>query len=286
MIAFHTNWTAPFATRNPGAPYSVAPHELLTTMLSSLSWQALGGEIRMLTDEVGAAYYQSLGITALWNGGVFASLEGKIPSGVSPLAFWAAGKLYALRQMCAPCVMIDTDFIVWQDIAPLCADADAAVIHFEEITPDIYPDASRFNLTPGFDLEALDWSIRPSNTALAYFVNDNFRSDYVSRAISFMEHAPMADDMLTYMVFAEQRLLSMTAAACGARLISLSDLPALFLSGQTYFTHVWGFKQQMQQNPVAHDAFCRRCASRIARDFPDFAPKAQYIPALKSYFTF
>ena len=42
----------------------------------------------------------------------------------------------------------------------------------------------------------------------------------------------MADDMLTYMVFAEQRLLSMTAAACGARLISLSDLPALFLSGQ------------------------------------------------------
>lgn len=282
--AFHTNWTAPFLLRSPNIPYQVEPFELLTTILSALQWRAIGGSISMETDIHGAEFYSSIGLTTLWNSGVHTSLERAVPPQVSPYAFWAAGKLYALRQMPAPCVMLDTDFIVWQDIAPLCNGADVAAIHFEEIQPDIYPDISHFQVTPGFDLQALDWSIQPMNTALAIFLNAAFKDYYTTNAISFMEHASHAENPLTYMVFAEQRMLSMCASGFGAHLVALSDLPALFLSGQQYFTHVWGYKQQMRNNSSAYEAFCRRCAVRIARDFPEFAGIAAHIPCLTTYF--
>ena len=285
MRAFHTNWTRPFTARNPGVPYAVEPFELLTTMLSALQWRALGGVVSMETDACGAAYYASLGLTALWNGGVRTSLEGAVPESVSPFAFWAAGKLYALRQMPAPCVMLDTDFIVWRALDPLLRDADAAVIHLEELYPDIYPDKSRFAAVQGFDLESLDWSVLPGNTALAYFGNAGFKDDYTAHATAFMECAAAADDLLVYMVFAEQRMISMRARACGAKLTALSDLPALFGSGQTYFTHVWGAKQQFRDDPAAYDAFCRRCAARLAHDFPGFAHLASAVPCLHGFFS-
>lgn len=284
MFAFHVNWTRPFIVRNPDKPYAVEPFELLTTMLSALEWRAMGGEIAMATDALGAAYYASLGLSPLWNGGVRAVLEGLIPNTVSPFAFWAAGKLYALQQMPVPCVMIDTDFILWKPIDARCADADVATIHREELCPDIYPGPEHFHVAPGFDLSTLDWTVLPCNTALAYFGSRDFKQLYTDRAISFMEHAPDADDPLTYMVFAEQRLLAMCASEAGARLVNLAGLDALFGSGQQAYTHVWGYKQQMRDDPAAYHAFCRRCAARLTRDFPEFAEIAAALPSLRMYF--
>lgn len=282
MDAFHSNWTAPFTVRNPARPYAVEPFELLTTLLSALQWQALGGTITMITDGVGAAYYCAIGLGNLWNGGIRVTLD-DIPS-ISPQIFWAGGKLFALRQMSAPCIMIDTDFIVWQDIAPLCVDADVAVIHCEDIVPEIYPAASHFQITDGLKLSSLDWSVRPCNTALSYFGNAAFKTYYTDRAIDFMQHAPQADNALTYMVFAEQRLLAMCIAEKNACLLQLSDLPELFGGTQKYFTHVWGFKQQMRDDPAVYHAFCHRCCMRLTRDFPAFAEIARKIPSLCVYF--
>lgn len=284
MFAFHVNWTRPFTARNPGAPYAVEPFELLTTVLSALEWQRQGGVIAMATDGLGAAYYEGLGLGSLWNGGIRPVLQDAIPDTVSPFAFWAAGKLYALREMPAPCVMIDTDFILWRSIEGQCAGADAAAIHREEIYPDIYPGPSHFQVAEGFDMDGLDWSVQPCNTALAYFGSAAFKGLYTARAISFMDHAPHADDPLTYMVFAEQRLLAMCAAEAGAKLAILSDLDTLFGSGQQAYTHVWGYKQQMRDDPAAYIAFCRRCAARIKREYPGFAPAAAAVPCLSQYF--
>ena len=87
------------------------------------------------------------------------------------------------------------------------------------------------------------------------------------------------------MVFAEQRLLPMLAARDGVPLEFFMDLPALFLSGQDWFTHVWGFKQQMQADPALYDSFCRRCAARLARDFPEAAKALRDVPSLTTYFS-
>ncbi|MDO5566424.1 MAG: hypothetical protein Q4G59_07180, partial [Planctomycetia bacterium] len=112
MRAFHSNWTRPFFSRHVGT-YYIEDFELLTTILSALKWQEVNGDIEMITDKVGAAYYKKLGIEKIWNLGIDDSLESKMNKPIDPNTFWAAGKLYALQKQSGPCVMLDTDFIIW-----------------------------------------------------------------------------------------------------------------------------------------------------------------------------
>ena len=238
----------------------------------------------MICDSEAERYYESLGLCFLWDEGVHPLLDA-VPQDVNAMAFWAAGKLYALSAMPSPCVMIDTDFVCWKPLRPLVEGLDAAAIHREDIMPDIYPGPGAFPQTHGFDFAALDWSVQPLNTALAYFGDDAFRRYYTDTAIRFIRCSPGADDVLTYMVFAEQRLLAMCAAKRQARVKALSDLPALFGGAQQgYFTHIWGFKQQMRDEAALYEDFCRRCAARLRRDFPDAAARIARVPALTRYF--
>ena len=284
LRAFHSNWTRPFFVRGADRPYAVEPFELLTTALSALAWRRENGPIRMICDSEAERYYESLGLCFLWDEGVHPLLDA-VPQDVNAMAFWAAGKLYALSAMPSPCVMIDTDFVCWKPLRPLVEGLDAAAIHREDIMPDIYPGPAAFPQTHGFDFAALDWSVQPLNTALAYFGDDAFRRYYTDAAIRFIRSSPGADDVLTYMVFAEQRLLAMCAAKRQARVKALSDLPALFGGAQQgYFTHIWGFKQQMRDEAALYEDFCRRCAARLRRDFPDAAARIARVPALTRYF--
>ena len=283
MQAFHINWTRPFFARNPGSAYAVEPFELLTTALSALCWRQHNGSIAMICDQQAAQYYQALGLSFLWDSGVHPILDA-IPNDINPIAFWAAGKLFALSAVSAPCVMIDTDFIVWQPLAHLLNDCDVAAIHQEELSPNIYPEQAAFSKARGFDFSLFDWTVRPLNTALAFFGEDAFRRFYTDTAISFMRAAPEADDVLTYMVFAEQRLLAMCAQLQKVRVKALDDLSGLFDAGQQYFTHVWGFKQQMRDSPPLYTDFCRRCAARLRRDFPQAAQALAAVPSLENYF--
>lgn len=284
MRAFHSNWTRPFLARNGAdAVYTVPPFELLTTALSALTWRWENGSIAMLCDNTAKDYYTSLGLTFLWDDGIHAVLE-DIPREIDATCFWAAGKLYALQHFGAPCVMIDTDFIVWRNLSDRLDGHKLMTIHSEDIMPDIYPGPEAFTLHKPFDLASLDWTVRPANTALSYFGDRAFTEQYVQTAIDFMQAASPADNGLTYMVFAEQRLLAMLAARAHVPLDFFMDLPELFLSGQTWFTHVWGFKQQMLADRTQYDGFCTRCAKRLMRDFPDAALALQQVPALAPYF--
>lgn len=285
LRAFHSTWTRPFFVRSPDQPYAIEPFELLTTALSALAWRRENGPIRMICDTKAQRYYDTLGLTFLWDEGVHPLLDA-VPEDINPMAFWAAGKLYALSAIPSPCVMIDTDFICWKPLMPLLQGLDAAAIHREDIMPDIYPDICAFTQTHGFDFERFDWTVQPFNTALCYLANDDFRRYYTDTAIRFMRCSPNADDVLTYMVFAEQRLLAMCAARKRIRAAALSDLEALFTGTQQgYFTHIWGFKQQMRDEPALYEDFCRRCAARLRRDFPDASARIAAVPTLSTYFT-
>ena len=253
MQAFHSNWTRPFFIRNPHMEYRIEPFELLTTALSALEWRRENGSIRMICDTPAKRYYESLGLCFLWDDGVYPLLD-TMPEDINATAFWAAGKLYALSAVPSPCVMLDTDFICWKSISNLLDGPDTAAIHRED-------------------------------TALAYFGNDEFRRYYTDTAIRFMRCSPDADDTLTYMVFAEQRLLAMCAEKKHARAAALSDLPALFGGAQNgYFTHIWGFKQQMRENPELYEDFCRRCAARLQKDFPEESKAIAKIAELSPFF--
>lgn len=282
MQAFVSNWTRPYAVRCPDRPYQMTDFDLLTTVLSTLVWRRENGSIRMITDDTGAQYYRSLGLTDLWDGGIFTYLN-DIPSTIDPCTFWAAGKLYALAATPAPCVMLDTDFIVWHSLSehwhrPL------AVIHREALNPAIYPAPSAFVLAPSYHFPTnWNWHEPACNTALTYFGNDTLRKTYVGQAMDFMQ-AARGRDGLIYMVFAEQRLLAMCAQACGVPIHAFSTEQDLFQGNQRDFTHIWGFKQAMQEQPVLHELFCQKCAARIRKDFPIYANICQTIPQLQPYF--
>jgi hypothetical protein len=259
-------------------------YEILSTALSALEWRKNNGAIFMITDKCGADYYRALGIESFWDGGINDALEGAVDGDIDPSPFWAAGKLYALRSMSAPCVMIDTDFIVWQPIAALLDGTALAVVHREELNDEIYPPKPRFDMEPGYDFPASwDWSVDPCNTALLYISDNLFKDYYTSQSINFMRNVRKNMNLVVEMVFAEQRLLAMCANEKDVPVKSLLDI--FSLDDQTLFTHLWGYKSFIKEIERERFFLCKACAGRLVEDFPVESAILANIDTLKLYFS-
>ena len=282
--AFHSNWTRPFFNANPHKEYYIEDFEILTTILSALKWREKNGSVKMITDKVGANYYKSMGLDKIWDLGIDISLDDinyKIDSNI----FWAAGKLYALRAQKSPCVMIDTDFIVWESVENILNDTEVSVIHKEKIVKEVYPDKDYFKFKNGYSLdEELDWSVLPSNTAFMYISNEEFKNYYITSAIDFMNNLDCGDDKITNMVFAEQRLISMCAKRKNIEINEIMTLDNLFSRKQKLFTHTWGYKKEMRSDFNKRREFCIRCIIRIIKDYPEYEEIISSIEPLKGYY--
>ena len=261
MNAFHT-------LRTRGEHFSLQRFELLTMLLSALEWKKYNGAIKLVTDRRGAEYIRSLDIADIYDE-IDASLDDISELGIDEKTFWAGAKLLALSRQQCPCVMIDLDFIVWQPLDFSPYRSDIAVIHFEQIGNDVYPPSEFFRFKAGFRLPpALDWNVKACNTAFAYFGSKKFVRRYCEFAFEFMRAADGGG--LPYMVFAEQRWLAMCARLMNVPVHELSSLDNLFGGRQKYFTHVWGFKQQLRDEPTRAEKFCADCVARLQHDFPQF----------------
>ena len=278
MNAIHINWTKPFMNKF-NRPYEVEDFEILTTILSALKWREKNGSITMITDSVGKEYYEKTGLDVIWD-----SVENALDDvDVNPDVFWAAGKIFALSRQKAPVAMIDTDFIVWETINPDSL-SDVTVIHYEDLYPDVYPPKEHFNMKDySFD-EDFDWRLKACNTAFCVIKNDDLLKYYTEQSIKFMRNTDEKDDRLTYMVFAEQRLLPMCAKKLNKSVAAFSDLKRLFENGENCFTHTWGMKQQMRDNGALRYDFCRRCINRIVHEYPHMYGIMKNIDNLKQYF--
>lgn len=278
MNAIHINWTKPFMNKF-NRPYEVEDFEILTTILSALKWREKNGSITMITDSVGKEYYEKTGLDVIWD-----SVENALDDvDVNPDVFWAAGKIFALSRQEAPVAMIDTDFIVWETINPDSL-SDVTVIHYEDLYPDVYPPKEHFNMKDySFD-EDFDWRLKACNTAFCVIKNDDLLKYYTEQSIKFMRNTDEKDDRLTYMVFAEQRLLPMCAKKLNKSVAAFSDLKRLFENGENCFTHTWGMKQQMRDNGALRYDFCRRCINRIVHEYPHMYGIMKNIENLKQYF--
>jgi hypothetical protein len=283
LTAFHSNWTKPFLARHPGVSYTIEDYELLTTILSALEWRKHNGSIKMITDRIGAEHYRRLGIDHIWDMGIDTCLDNEVDPAISPLAFWAAGKIYALQKQTAPCVMIDTDFIVWQSLDRDLRDTPLAVIHRENITGDIYPPKSFFQMNDAYTFPVeWNWSVLPCNTAFLYIADENLKAYYTNQSITFMKNLKSSRNITAEMVFAEQRLLAMCANARGVDIKSLLDVDNL--EKQTYFTHTWGLKSILQTDPEKSKSFCCNCINRILNDFPEEIDTLRKIETINRYF--
>lgn len=279
MNAVHSIWTKPRRYSTGG--FFIEDFDILTTILSALKWRELNGRIKMATDSVGLEFYRSRDMLGIWDE-VTTELD-ELPQTVDPEVFWAAGKLFALAGASMPTAILDTDLIVWERIA-FDKLADLTVIHREDIVPGTYPDISVFKMKDGYSFAPeLDINERPVNAAFYVIKNEKLRNEYIRAANEFMDNAE-GKDRLIYMVFAEQRLLAMTAKRMNIEIDEFSDMERLFQDGARAFTHIWGMKEQMRRDPKLRRSFCLRCVRRILADFPKYEGVLRGIDELKPYF--
>ena len=263
MNAIHIASAAPAFAKGKKA-FSAEDFDLYCTVLSALCWRKFNGNITLCADSVCAEYYRSIGISDVWNDITVCVADDL--EGIDPLMFWAGGKLLALRFVSAPVVMIDTDFIVWKTLE---FGNEIIAAHRENISDGIYPPLSYFK-TNGHILPDFSEDVLPLNTAFFYVPDNDFKEFYTSQAIAFMKSSERGGDFLKYMVFAEQRLAAMCADYTSTPVKTLLDKDFLFRP-QSDFTHLWGAKQAMRDNPEWRGDFVAKCKSRLISEFKEYS---------------
>lgn len=256
--------------------------EVLTMLISALEWRKHNGEITLITDNAGYDYLKNLNLLSAYDN-VEVYLDEMTNLNINEDVFWAGGKLFALLRQTAPICIIDLDFILWQKLNFEEFGKNIAVIHREDNGGFVYPDKDYFKFKNEFNFpDNLDWNIRPCNGAFVYFGSNEFIKEYADFAIKFMQNADESFDRLCYMVFIEQRFMSMCAKKLNLNIYEFSNLGDLFNPKQKYFTHIWGYKQKLRDNLNDAENFCRKCVKRLRFDFEEFL-KINEIPIVKKY---
>ncbi len=152
-----------------------------------------------------------------------------------------------MRAENAPVAMVDTDLFIWKDISSYCKGRKLVTLHREDLI-ECYPPIEGLNVAEGYSFKDwMDWTIKPCNTAFAFFSDEYFKSFYVDEAIRFMKGNNNPSTFASsQMVFAEQRLLSMCAKHYGIDIYTLVEDP--YDSNNELFTHLWGAKGIARDN--------------------------------------
>lgn len=267
MQAFHSFWSKPNCIKNDGH-IEIPDYELLVLILSALKWKQLNGPIKMITDSAGAAFFAANGLENLWSEPIDTCLDG-LDSNVDPFLFWAAGKLYAMKRVPCPCVMLDTDMIIWQNIGNLFQQ-DVIAAHAESLSSPVYPKPDVFCVRTGYEFpREWDFSVQPANTAFLYIPESSLRDYYATSAFEFMTSVEQSNvNPVVSMCFAEQRILPMCVAAKKGHVTYLLDNQELYR--QQIATHIWGHKKILSETPIERDLFCVKCIKRILWEFPEW----------------
>ena len=271
--AIHVNSTAPFAIKKKGAAYYQEDFELLCTALSALMWRKMNGSIKLYTDKTGYDYYASFGMLDLWDGGIDTSVLENIPGAVNQEIFWAAAKIFALRNETTPVAVIDIDMIVWESLEHELAGRQFAVIHREELYDHCYLPGCYLKTRGDYQFDPeWDWAALPCNMSFSYFSDNGFKKYYTDCAIDFMTgNGEYPADMLSQMIFAEQRLASICAVKKNIPIHHFLDDP--FQRDNKRFTHLWGGKDQARNDARRRKELCAAILRKIDEHFPDYHNK-------------
>ena len=269
-LAIHTNNSAPKDVKI----YIPKTYEFLSTMLSALSWRKHNGEIKLYTDQKVYEFYARNNLLDIWNQiniSNFNSLEN-----INHKVFWASSKFHAIKNETPPFFVMDTDFIVWNPIEPNLLEEKVMAIHKENIDNKIYPSKENLKLTDKqlSKVERLNWEKKPTNTAFTYFNDTEFKNKYINMVLDFIKHHDSKNnDNLIYMVFVEQRLFSMVADSLNINIKYLLNDNTIF--NQNNYTHLWGLKNKLKNEPFSKMHFNSMCINRITRDYSEYLEKEQ-----------
>lgn len=257
----HVNWSKPYSQK----PYEIEDFELLSTILSALLWKKYNGTIKLYTDSTVKAYYKKLGMLSLWDGGVDTEVLDGIPSSINPKMYWAAGKLYAAqKEKENTFALIDTDLLVWKSLTSKETRRHVIALHPESLEDN-----------PCY------------NTAFSYYQGSknakDFLGKYTQTAIKYMKdnNEPHAD-MLSQMVFAEQRIFANCATELGLTVTTLvSDSSR---QEEAKITHIGNNKQVARENKDARKQLCKSLLEAIRKLFPEYEFSKELNNLLNKYY--
>ena len=291
MKAFHVMSTAPTHTyyERPGSRnFQLEDFEILVTVLSALEWRRHNGSIKLYTDSIGAEHFAQLGLSSIWDAGIDTDTLEHCAVNTSFNVFWAYARTVALEGERCPCIMLDTDLIVWRNIdALICAKFMA--IHSESLDFEVYVPKEQLHTPPGYVWDDWDWNVSPLNAALVYFGREDVREKCLHEGLRFLRGNFLAQEhgWPAHAVFVEQRLYPMCASKLGVHTeFFLRDYEGKRLSNGAVndtFTHLWVYKRRLMRDVEERHRLCTRMAKRILRDFPSLGDTLAAIPCLNPY---
>ena len=275
ITALHVNSTLPFRTRHKGRKYEIDNFEILTTILSALTWRRYNGSIKLYTDSVALEVYDTFKLLDLWDAGIDTETLDHVIEDINPHIFWASSKLLALRKEPAPIALLDTDLIVWEPIIDILQTVEISILHREQLYPGTYIAPQFLKIREGYQFDPeWDWEEYPCNTAFVYLADQDFKEYYTSCAIDFMTgNHELPKELVTQMVFAEQRMLAMCAKKQMFPIHHFLEDP--YQRENTIFTHIWGGKSIARAHDSQNTLLCTALLNKIEKLFPDYYDKIE-----------
>ena len=223
------------------------------------------GRIKLYADSTAWDYYDSLGMLDLWNGGIDTETLDTVPGNIDQNIFWAAGKLLALRNEPAPVVLLDTDLIVWKPIEDILRKVEIAVLHRESLHPGTYLPKEYLKIRKDYQFDPeWDWEEPACNNALFFIADQAFKDYYTDCAIDFMtDNRELPKELVSQMVFAEQRILAMCAKQKMFPIHHFLEDP--FQQDNTTFTHIWGGKSIARTYADQNEVLCSVLLGKIEK---------------------
>ncbi|MDO4191234.1 MAG: hypothetical protein Q4D14_06080 [Bacteroidales bacterium] len=236
--------------------------------------------MKLYTDHMAYDYYANYGVLDIWNEIDLDTIE-TMPSDLPNDIFWAAGKLFALQHESAPVMMMDTDLIVWNPIEHLVKGKPFVGFHREDLI-ECYPEKQFLKLPPYYVFNPKwDWTVRPVNTALAWFGDEEFKNYYTSCAIHFMRgNVEHPVEMVSQMVTAEQRIVAMCAKEQNVPIDTFLDCP--YCVDNADYTHLWGIKM-MAGHIKFNSLLCMSLLSRLKDEHPEYYQRLSLMERFQGY---
>lgn len=273
--AFHTLWTKPVTIT--GKHFEMNAAEMLTMIVSALMWRKHNGSIKLYTDKAGYEFVSKNNLLELWNGGIDTHVLESNSYPIDPEVFWAAGKLMALEDAAAPCVMLDTDLVVMKPVATMLDQSAITALHSEALVIDAYLPAHLLKKPSGYAFpDYYNWEVLPANTAFLSIRDEKFKRFYLDDSKRFMfRNVEKPAEMVSQMVFAEQRLLAMCAEHSRLPVDHLVTDP--FSPANDLIIHLWGFKESLRKSETLQTIFSKQLFSKVVEELSDFPLFSNYI---------
>jgi len=188
--------------------FALEDFDVIVQYLSILSWKRYNGDIHLYTTSDGKRILDELNVASLYDY-INTDVLDNADDNYNVSAFWTTCKLQIQKHLPLPYCMLDLDLYVEKNLKEVgFFDKSLGLLH-KELFAVSYPHPK---CIPGYNIEEdWKWQAYPVNVALLYMNNEEIRTEYIDKALSFIFNSPKEKLTMDYfcaarICMAEQRL--------------------------------------------------------------------------------